>query len=288
LRAAGLLGRWLKGRGASPPPSPAAMTRPAAPAPQLYELTEGLADGDPCPADLLAALYDVVEARRIAAGIDATPASPRLTNLRVCRSKLPLAWRDRENLLLVGDGATLPELETAPGAAAPLRSILAVGGGSRFARVRLGGDGVLALIGDGVVAPAAQLTGLGPSTILLGEGTTCTNWAEIDCRNGGLILAGPDNMWANAVTVMSDDRHAIRELDGGRRLNAYGGRIVLDRHVWLGEQTCVMGGARIGADAVLGAGSLVRGRRIPANTVAVGAPARSVRASVGWVREDSP
>lgn len=53
------------------------------------------------------------------------------------------------------------------------------------------------------------------------------------------------------------------------------GGIVLEDDVWLGFGVIVLDGVRIGAGAVIGAGSIVT-RDIPSNAVAVGSPARVI------------
>jgi maltose O-acetyltransferase len=53
--------------------------------------------------------------------------------------------------------------------------------------------------------------------------------------------------------------------------------IVIGDNVWLGGGVIVCPGATIGADTVVGAGSVVV-RDLPAGVVAVGSPARVVRA----------
>jgi lipopolysaccharide O-acetyltransferase len=52
--------------------------------------------------------------------------------------------------------------------------------------------------------------------------------------------------------------------------------VIIGRNVWLGDGVAVLAGARIGDGAVIGANSVVTGH-IPAETIAVGAPARVVR-----------
>ncbi|MGO1885884.1 MAG: DapH/DapD/GlmU-related protein, partial [Citricoccus sp.] len=48
------------------------------------------------------------------------------------------------------------------------------------------------------------------------------------------------------------------------------------RRVWLGANVTVLPGVTIGDNSVVGAGSVVT-KDVPANTVAVGSPARVVR-----------
>lgn len=62
-------------------------------------------------------------------------------------------------------------------------------------------------------------------------------------------------------------RHQPLETKGG---------IVIEDDVWLGYGVIALDGARIGAGAVIGAGSIVTGV-IPAGAIAVGSPARVVR-----------
>ena len=54
------------------------------------------------------------------------------------------------------------------------------------------------------------------------------------------------------------------------------GAIRLDDNVWLGTGVIVLGGVTIGSGAVIGAGSIVT-QSIPAETIALGSPAKVVR-----------
>ncbi|MBD8552722.1 DapH/DapD/GlmU-related protein [Sphingomonas sp. CFBP 8764] len=62
-------------------------------------------------------------------------------------------------------------------------------------------------------------------------------------------------------------------------------------NVWIGEHVCVMPGVTIGDGAIIGAGAVVT-KDVPANCIAVGAPAQVVRrfdpASAGWLRLPIP
>ncbi len=273
----------------SPQPELAEPASQRLPEPNLFAIAASLADEAPCSVELLAGLASLITSRRTDTRVDATgPSSPQLSDLRIQRNGLPDWWNEGENLLLVGPDAVVPELKSNPFVAPPRRSVLAVGACSRFNHINFGMEGALIVLGDRVSAHAGAMSCLGRSTVLIGDGTTCTNWAMLDCRNGGIILAGSDGMWAHGVNLMTDDTHAIRDAQTGRRLNGYGGRIVVGQHVWLCESARLLDGACVGADAVIGSGALVKGAVVPPNTVAVGVPARPVRSGITWSREDAP
>ncbi|WP_174300514.1 hypothetical protein [Caulobacter sp. S45] len=234
------------------------------------------------------ALTQLIAARRAGTGVEDGPLSPRVTDLRVRWEGLPDWWREGGNLLLFGEGSHMPEFKVDAVRGPPRRSVVAIGRDSRFLCMTLGQEGALVAIGDKTIAPLGALSCYGSSTVLVGEGTTFTSWAMLDCRNGGTIVTGPDGMWAHNVSLMTDDTRAIRDAATGRRLNTFGGRIVIDRHVWLCERTRVLDGARIGPDSIVGLGALVKRCVIPPNSIAVGVPARVVRSGVTWSRKDAP
>ncbi len=62
------------------------------------------------------------------------------------------------------------------------------------------------------------------------------------------------------------------------RIQGYevGRPIVIEDNVWIGGGSIILPGVRIGRNAVIGAGSVVR-RRVPADTIVAGNPARVLR-----------
>lgn len=52
-------------------------------------------------------------------------------------------------------------------------------------------------------------------------------------------------------------------------------RTVIGRNVWIGANSCIMGGAEIGDDAIVSAGSVVTGK-VPAKAVVLGNPAKEI------------
>lgn len=74
--------------------------------------------------------------------------------------------------------------------------------------------------------------------------------------------------------------HTHNSSDVGRPIQEQGmfsRPVVIGARAWLGTRSIVLPGVRIGADCIIGAGSVVA-RDVPESVIAVGSPARQVRA----------
>ncbi len=131
----------------------------------------------------------------------------------------------------------------------------------------------------------AQLTGSAvddsvtvfpPFTADFGRGITLGRNVFINsgCRfqdQGGITIGDGCLIGHNAVLATLN-----HDLDHHRRADLHPAPIVLENNVWLGANVTVLPGITIGENAVIGAASVVT-RDIPANSVAVGSPARVVK-----------
>ncbi|MGB1060198.1 MAG: acyltransferase, partial [Ketobacter sp.] len=52
--------------------------------------------------------------------------------------------------------------------------------------------------------------------------------------------------------------------------------VILGRNVWIGANSCLLAGSRVGDNSIVGAGSVVTGE-IPANEIWAGVPARKIK-----------
>ena len=150
------------------------------------------------------------------------------------------------------------------------------------------GSGGLLFIGPGSSLRHGSVALGGASTIVLEGEATAIRSFELQARNGGSIVAGHDQLWATGITLQTDDMHAIRDASSGQRLNGFGGHIRIGRHVWLGRDSVVLGGAVVGRDTVVGLGSIVTAGEHPDGVVLAGAPVRVVRTGITWSRDDLP
>ena len=210
---------------------------------------------------------------------------PSLDGVELVCSGLPPWWTEQGNILLARPGAALPSIDQDLGCP-PRGALVALNGSTSPAVLMARGERPIVVIGEGAHLPGAWLHCGSASTLLIGDHTASNGSAEIDARNGGLIYVGPTGLWASKVRLQTDDMHAIRD-QNGCRVNGFGQAIVVGRHVWLGQEALLMGGARVGEDTVVGARSLVKDQ-LDANCIYAGAPARLLRSGVTWTFDDLP
>jgi len=198
-------------------------------------------------------------------------------------------FTSRGNAVYLGEDLTLPSrvAERMPTFQAT-NSLVVLASPLASLSLLLGGDGATVFVGpDSEMTCGEIYCGGGSSVVLLGQ-VMATGEATLDARNGGSILAEPDQLWAARTYIATDDMHSLEDLATGARFNAYGGRIRLGRHVWLGREAIVTGHVEIGDSAVVGMRSLVRGQKVPANTAVAGTPARVIREGITWRGDDVP
>jgi len=109
----------------------------------------------------------------------------------------------------------------------------------------------------------------------IGRGTNINNNVQIGADNGRIaigqnVLIGPNCVLRAADHEFADLERPINEQ--GHR----GGEIVVEDDVWIGSNVVVTRNVRIGAGAVIGAGSVVT-KDIPSRAIAAGSPARVIR-----------
>lgn len=233
-------------------------------------------------------LDDAARRRLLAAGVE--PEVLADLDLRRVTAPLPDWWHARRNVLGVAPGTAVPPELIAALALIPFEDALLVIASSveNMAKLHLGGAGATVFLGPDSSYTATDLYCGGGSSIVLNAGTTATRCAILDARNGGSIVAAPDQLWAADVYVATDDMHRLGDAATGGRLNPYGAHIRLGRHVWLGRDAIVTGDVVIGDGAVVGMRSLVRGQDVPPRTAVAGCPARVIRKDVAWAEEDTP
>jgi acetyltransferase-like isoleucine patch superfamily enzyme len=209
--------------------------------------------------------------------------------LREVSDELPGWFAELGNALYLGEGQTVPPLIAGRLMTYPFSDALIVLA-SRLDTLSLllGGDGATVFVGAECELTCGEIyCGAGSCVVLHGK-VVATGEAVLDARNGGSIVAERDQLWAGRVYIATDDMHSLNDLETGARLNAYGGHIHFGTHVWLGREAVITGHVDIGASAVVGLRSLVRGQKVRPNTAVAGIPARVIREGITWRPDDAP
>lgn len=112
------------------------------------------------------------------------------------------------------------------------------------------------------------------SLISIGVGTAISNNVSIIAM--GSIQIGQRCLIGEMVQIFDCDFH---ETDPGRRKAGVGPieAVSIGDNVWIGSRAMVLKGVTIGDNSVIAAGSVVT-QSIQSNTLAVGVPARAIRA----------
>ena len=111
------------------------------------------------------------------------------------------------------------------------------------------------------------------SRIEFGDGAQINNNAFIKSEGPGIRI-GARALLGSQVTIYDSDFHDLRagrRRDGRQRMAA----VELGEDVFIGDRVLILKGVRIGAHAVIGAGSVVTSP-IPEGTIAAGNPARVI------------
>ncbi|MFE4227251.1 acyltransferase [Arthrobacter sp. NPDC056886] len=125
--------------------------------------------------------------------------------------------------------------------------------------------------------------GLGCS-ISMGEKFYSGYDLQITAAEGANVILGDDVLVANHCRIRADDSHPIYDGISGRRINA-SATIVVEDHVWLGQEVFLLPGAFVGSGSVVGARSVVtKSRPVPSNCLALGSPAKVQREKINWIR----
>ncbi|MEW6443395.1 MAG: acyltransferase [bacterium] len=132
-----------------------------------------------------------------------------------------------------------------------------------------------AVIGDGAVLEVH------PGALLeIGAGTTINPGSRIIALEE--IRIGADCAISWEVQIMDGDYHRLSGPEGNPEPAT--ASIHIADHVWIGARSLILKGTRIEAGAVVGAGSVIAGKKVPARTVVAGNPARTVRENAHWER----
>lgn len=135
-------------------------------------------------------------------------------------------------------------------------------------------DGGSLVVGVGVEVGSGSVLIVQAGSLRIGNDVSIAHGCTIVARES--IVLGNDALIAEQVSIRDQD-HRMDEPSVIRKSGFVTAPIEIGADVWIGAKASVLRGSKVGAHAVIGAHALIRGV-IPANSVAVGVPARVIRA----------
>ena len=124
-------------------------------------------------------------------------------------------------------------------------------------------------VGNCAFFPGVRLECWEGARIQIGNGTYLNRNTEIVAAES--VTLGRDCKIGRDVMIMDSDQHPLP----GEPFAA--APVTIEDRVWIGARTMVLKGVTIGHDSIIGAGAIVT-RDVPPLSVAVGQPARVIRA----------
>lgn len=93
---------------------------------------------------------------------------------------------------------------------------------------------------------------------------------------------GADCMFSDGIKIRNYDGHKIID-EGSGEINNPPGDIVIEKHVWVGQDVNILKNSKIQEGSIIGCRALVSGEVGP-HSIAVGIPAKVIKRGMTWIR----
>ena len=135
------------------------------------------------------------------------------------------------------------------------------------------------VIEEGTVLRYTQLEIIGDnSTLLIGKNCIVGHGSYLSAKEGKTLNIKDSCSLSRNVKIMTSDGHPIYQ---DNKIINTGMDITLENTVWVADNVTILKGTNIGANTVLGINATVS-KSIPANSIAVGNPAKVVKENISW------
>jgi acetyltransferase-like isoleucine patch superfamily enzyme len=111
--------------------------------------------------------------------------------------------------------------------------------------------------------------------VMIGEGTWFFGHVDIDVTRPFLVEIGRNCVLTDGVVILTHgyDWAVLREIYG--EIISSSGKVILGDNIFVGTNTIILKGTKIGSNTIIGAGSVVT-HDIPPNSVAAGNPCQVI------------
>ena len=94
-------------------------------------------------------------------------------------------------------------------------------------------------------------------------------------------LIGNNCLFSTDIWIRNADPHLIYDISTMKRINSTKSVFIGD-HVWIGQSALLLKGTRIDSGSIIGAMSVVSGKKIANNSIWAGNPVRMVKKNIFW------
>jgi acetyltransferase-like isoleucine patch superfamily enzyme len=201
-------------------------------------------------------------------------------------NSLPAWFNENNNKVFLPKTSSknVPRIDMHPGVPPARDSILYLNGATNY-QIVLWNSGNFLYISPKSLLPNSTIA-VGSGLVYLGDGVTSAGQTIINVRNFGSAMLNHDILISNGCKIMSDDCHSIIDIQTLKRINPFGGAVTIQEHVWMGNQSTIMGNSIIAHDNIIGERAFVRNIYSQQNSIIAGVPAKVVRTGVTWDRAD--
>lgn len=128
-------------------------------------------------------------------------------------------------------------------------------------------------------------------SVIIGNNVTCSGngllaVGQNSPPTNANLLIGDDVMMAKNVSIFTSDNHPIYDMQTKQRINNPSKNVIIEPHVWLGQDVTVLKSVVVGACSIIGSAALVT-KDIQRCALAAGAPAKLIKENVFWSRNES-
>ncbi len=115
----------------------------------------------------------------------------------------------------------------------------------------------------------------------LGAFCYTNNTVSVELSEHRHCFIGDYSIFSTGICFRNADAHLLYSCSTKKRLNPTKSIYVGD-HVWIGMNSLILKGTQIDSGSIIGAGSIVSGKKIPHNTVWGGNPAKQLKDDIFW------
>ena len=161
-------------------------------------------------------------------------------------------------------------------------NLIEFGEGCRLSRckIRIFGNGNRIKIEQDCVCKEMDIWISDGGIIEIGHNTHFVGAIHIACTEGKMVKVGERCLFSSDIVIRTGDSHSILD-SKGHRINP-AADIFIGDHVWIGQQVVLLKGADIGEESVIGANSLVTGKKFRNHSVLAGNPAKIIIENITW------